>query len=48
MKGSKKCIVKYNILINKGNYYDVKFTINKDNIEILVYASVKNEAKIIH
>lgn len=28
--------------------HDVKFTINKDNIEILVYASVKNEAKIIH
>ena len=27
---------------------DAKFTINKDNIEILVYASVKNEAKIIH
>ena len=27
---------------------DAKFTINKDNIEILVYASVKNETKIIH
>ena len=35
-------------IYKENDNHDAKFTLNKDEIEILVYAGVKNEAKIIH
>jgi hypothetical protein len=35
-------------IYKENDNHDAKFTLNKDEIEILVYVGVKNEAKIIH
>ena len=35
-------------IYKENDKHDAKFTLNKDEIEILVYVGVKNEAKIIH